>query len=114
MVKRDSRRPGKRASAVRTPIIDLHGHFPMQLPLPARPCDDEEQTNRNHANASEEGHADGLTIREHARDRRISRRLSNYFDDQFCRYHVAEPLLKSSSLSESHPAFYQRKESIHD
>jgi hypothetical protein len=31
----------------RTPIIDLHGHFPMQLPIPVRPCDDQEQTRRN-------------------------------------------------------------------
>ena len=29
------------------PIIDMHAHFPMQLPPPQRPCDNEGQTNRN-------------------------------------------------------------------
>jgi membrane dipeptidase len=35
------------SSASKIPIIDLHAHFPMQLPLPKRPCDTLAQSKRN-------------------------------------------------------------------
>lgn len=35
------------SSVSRIPIIDLHAHFPMQLPLPKRPCDTPAESKRN-------------------------------------------------------------------
>jgi microsomal dipeptidase-like Zn-dependent dipeptidase len=47
--KRISIKASRKSRSVRTPIIDLHAHFAMQLEPPDRPCDDTVQTERNRA-----------------------------------------------------------------
>jgi microsomal dipeptidase-like Zn-dependent dipeptidase len=37
----------RRSPRQAVPILDMHAHFPMQLPPPQRPCDNEAQTKRN-------------------------------------------------------------------